>query len=170
MQSPICVAKNHISSLYTDSAGCKTQARSENGRMDIWEGFWRMSGVGALIVKSTRGRKEQRLGLLDLSGKGQILSQFSCWQVKKMVELSLVAFSGQERVWWCCVLPIFSSFIPMNSFQVETEGTWRAQFPELLLQPLPEQVPRGMQGVFHLCVCPPSSLMGNLRPVLSAHL
>jgi hypothetical protein len=58
-----------------------------------------MSGVGALIVKSTRGRKEQRLGLLDLSGKGQILSQFSCWQVKKMVELSLVAFSGQERVW-----------------------------------------------------------------------
>jgi hypothetical protein len=48
----------------------------------------------------------------------------------------------------------------------EPEGT---QFPELLSQTLHEQVTLWMPGGFHLCVCP-SSLMGNLGTVLSAHL
>jgi hypothetical protein len=41
-----------------------------------------------------------------------------------MVELSYMTFSGQERVWWCSVLPILSSFIPINSFHMETEASW----------------------------------------------
>jgi hypothetical protein len=45
-----------------------------------------------------------------------------------------------------------------------------AQFPELLSQLLPEQLPPEMPRGFHLYVCLPSYLMGKLRTVLLAHL
>jgi hypothetical protein len=86
-----------------------------------------------------------------------------------MVELSFVMFSGQE-----CGDVVY--YLPCPHLSLSTVSMWKLRepegthFPELLSQPLPEQVPLVMSGVFHLCKCPPFPLMGNLRTVLSAHV
>jgi hypothetical protein len=70
-----------------------------------------------------------------------------------MLELSYVVFSGQERVWWCSVLPILSSFIPINSFHVETEGTKRGTVSRAAITATPwTTATRDAKGISSLCV------------------